>query len=254
MGKNKSKKNKNKNSKAKDIIKKDIDKTLEENEDKQQKEEKRKPKQIIHRHSPHCKVGKKIKNLTALSILFAGFALGSLFVDIVQFYKKDGFSALALKSANIINYNGDTWVRYKQPKIVVDVVVSDDCKQECSVVDDLLSNLRSKIPTLEAHRINISKSENKNYIKENNITSIPTFLFDKNLKKINFFKEGELFLQEKKNGKVQIKMDELGIKTKKINNPETDELKDNNPKKQENKENKEKKKKDDSKKSSATSI
>ncbi len=251
MGKKKNKKN---NSTTKKDNKKEVlNKTkIQENEIKKE------PKLVkkAHRHSPNCKIGKKIKNLTALSILLAGFAIGSIFVDIAQYYKKDGFSALALKSANIINYNGSTWVRYKEPKIVVDVVVSDDCKEECAVVNDLLVNLRAKIPTLEAHRINISKVENANYTKENNITSIPAFLFDDNLKKINFFKEGELFLEQRKDGKVQIKMNELNIKTKKITNTKKEELKntDSTKKTKSNEKPKKDKTKHDNNKPSAVSI
>lgn len=221
MGKNKKKKSKN-NKFIEKKIKKGIKEKVSEKEEKVEKiqnneEEKMKSNKVVskhtYKHSSTCKIGKKIKNLTSLSILLFGFVVGSLFVDVAQLYNKEGFSSLALKSANIINYNGNTWVRYNDPKVIVDVVVSDECKDECEIIDDLLSNLRSEIPTLEAHKINISKSEYETYAKNNNITNLPAFVFDNSLENINFYKEGELIFDKKENGKIHIKMNELGIQT-----------------------------------------
>ncbi len=210
----------------------------------------------IHKHSANCKIGKKIKNLTALSILLFGFSVGSLFVDTVQFFQKKGFSALALKSADIIDYDGSTWVRYDIPRVVVDVVVSDDCKEECEVIDDLLSNLRSEIPTLEAHRINISKSEYSSYAQNNKVTSIPAFIFDNSLESTDFYKKGELIFDKKENGKIYIKMDELNLKTIELKNGSDKENKDiDKEKKQDNTTNENNKiEKNNKKKSSAVSI
>lgn len=216
MGKNKKKKNKNNESTEKKVDKK-LEKVQNNKEEKLEKVELNKiVKKQVHRHTSSCKIGKKIKNLISLSILLFGFAAGSLFVDVAQLYNKEGFSALALKSANIINYNGSTWVRYDAPKVIVDVVVSDECKEECEVIDDLLSNLQSEIPTLEAHRINISKPEYKTYVNNNNITSLPAFVFDNSLEGMDFYKEGELILDKKENGKIHIKMNELQIQTMKL--------------------------------------
>jgi len=72
------------------------------------------------------KLRKNNKTLISIAILLGGIAVGSFFVDIVQLFSQRGFSARAIQDAQVVEYNGNTWVRYDDPKITVDVYDADD--------------------------------------------------------------------------------------------------------------------------------
>ena len=62
---------------------------------------------------------RRMTTYIAIIILLAGVAAGSFFVDIAQLFSGKGFSARALKDAQVVEYDGYTWVRYDDSKIVV---------------------------------------------------------------------------------------------------------------------------------------
>ncbi len=157
----------------------------------------------------YIKLQKNNKTLIAIVILLVGIAGGSFFVDIAQLFSQKGFSARALKDAQVVEYNGNTWVRYDDPKITVDVFDADDCK-DC-VTDEVLVKLRSLIPTLEAHRIDVKTEEGKELAKKDNIKHIPAFVFSKEIKDSDFYQEAAILFEEAPNNTYFFKASSVGV-------------------------------------------
>jgi len=155
------------------------------------------------------KLRKNNKTLIAIAILLGGVAGGSFFIDIAQLFSQRGFSARAIKDAQVVEYDGNTWVRYDDPKITVDVFDADDCK-DC-VTDEVLVRLRSLIPTLEAHRIDIRTEEGKQLVKDNDIKHIPAFVFSKDIIDADFYQGAAILFKETSNNKYYFEAASVGV-------------------------------------------
>jgi protein-disulfide isomerase len=152
---------------------------------------------------------KQNKSLIAAIIVLAGVAMGSFFVDIVQLFSQRGFSAKALKDAQVVEYEGYTWVRYDDPKVVVEVFDADDC-EDC-VTDDVLVRLRSLIPTIQAHRIDVRSEEGALYAAQNGINYIPSFLFEKTIVDSDFYQQAAILFKENINEKRFFDASSVGV-------------------------------------------
>lgn len=136
------------------------------------------------------------KTYIAIIIVLVGFAVGSLFVDVAQLFSKKGFSARAIRDAQVIDYDGQTWVRFDDPKIVVDVFDAQDC-EEC-VTDEVLTQLRTVLPTMEAHRIDLDTEEGKAYAKMHDIAHIPAFVFSPQVTETDFYQQTAVLFKQSK--------------------------------------------------------
>lgn len=136
------------------------------------------------------------KTCIAVIIILAGITCGALFVDVAQLFGQKGFSARAIRDAQVVEYNGDTWVRFDDPKVVVEVFEAEDC-EEC-VTDEVLTQLRTVLPTLEAHRIDVNSEEGKAYAKMHNIAHIPAFLFSPQVTETDFYQQTAILFKESK--------------------------------------------------------
>ena len=67
-----------------------------------------------------CK--KKIKNYTSIIILLVGLLVGSIFVDVAQFFGQQGVSPRVLKSIDVFPLDGKTWVAYNEPVVNVQIL------------------------------------------------------------------------------------------------------------------------------------
>lgn len=152
---------------------------------------------------------KKNKTLISLIIILAGIAGGSFFIDIVQLFSGRGFSARALKDAQVVEYDGYTWARYDDPKIVVEVFDADDCV-DC-VTDDVLVRLRSLVPTIEAHRIDVRSDEGRQYAEDNDVKYIPAFLFDEKIIDADFYQQAAILFKDNGNKKQFFDVTSAGI-------------------------------------------
>ncbi len=155
------------------------------------------------------KLRKNNKTLIAIIILLAGVAVGSFFVDIAQLFSGKGFSARALEDAQVVEYDGNTWVRYDDPKIVVDVFDADDC-EDC-VTDEVLVRLRSLIPTLEAHRIDVRTEDGRQYASDNDIKHIPAFLFNDNVIDSDFYQGAAILFKDAPDNKYYFEAANVGV-------------------------------------------
>ena len=135
-------------------------------------------------------LAKKVKNLTALLLIMCGLFAGSLYVDISQLVTKSGFSSRALKTTDVVTAGGKTWVAYDQPIVHVTVLSEDSCK-ECQT-DESLVWLRRILPTVSVEVLDISKdSRAKDIAKSANITSIPAFVFSKEVASVPVYEQAQ---------------------------------------------------------------
>lgn len=152
---------------------------------------------------------KRKTTYVAIMILLAGIAAGSFFVDIVQLFAGKGFSARALKDAQVVNYDGATWVRYDDPKVVVEVFDADDC--EACVTDEMVTQLRTVVPTMEVHRVDVNTDAGKKYAAQQNIKYIPAFLFSDAIKEVEFYQQAQMLFTSAADGKYQFDTAAIGM-------------------------------------------
>ncbi len=131
------------------------------------------------------------QNYLAIIILLLGALLGSLFVDVAQFVSKKGYSARALKEANVFTLDGKTWVAYKEPIVKLDVLtVSDEELKKCPTCKpskEVMDLLKKVMPTLVINEIDKDSEAGKKMIAEYNIKSVPALVFSKDLEKTDFY-------------------------------------------------------------------
>ncbi len=144
---------------------------------------------------------KMIKNLISAVVLLAGVAVGSFFVDIVQFVSGDGFSKRALNNSEVLVAGDRTWVAFDQPAVNVKVLtVGEEAMGDCANCDptDVLVWLRDYIPTMVVKNISDDSEEGKAMIEAYNVKSLPAFFFSNEIEKTKFFQgEGSVVFEEK---------------------------------------------------------
>ena len=150
---------------------------------------------------------KKTKNLISLAILLAGLFLGSLFVDIGQIVKGNGYSQKNLNKSDIFEASGKTWVAFSEPAIFLSVVNDDEC-EKCNP-NEVLVWLRKIMPTVSAKKINFNSEEGKKMIADFEIKTLPAFVFEKEIDKTDFFVQAEKIFQAK-NDKYVLNTQALG--------------------------------------------
>lgn len=144
---------------------------------------------------------KKIKNLIAAVILLTGIAVGSFFVDVVQFMSGDGFSKRALDSSEVLVAGDRTWVAFNEPAVEVKVLtVSDEEMKSCKGCDpkEVLLWLRDYIPTMMVNTIDIESEEGKAIAEAYDVKALPTYFFSNEIEETKFFQgEGRVVFAEK---------------------------------------------------------
>ena len=152
---------------------------------------------------------RRMTTYIAIIILLAGVAAGSFFVDIAQLFSGKGFSARALKDAQVVEYDGYTWVRYDDSKIVVEVFDADDC-EEC-VTDEMVTQLRTVVPTMEVHRVDVNTEEGKKYAEQSGVKYIPAFLFSDAIKEADFYQQAQMLFAPAAGGKYKFDTAAIGM-------------------------------------------
>lgn len=150
---------------------------------------------------------KKIKNLISLVILLSGLFLGSLFVDIGQIVKGNGFSQKNLNKSDIFQASGKTWVAFSEPVISFTVVNDEDC-EKCDP-SEVLVWLRRVMPTISVRKVDFESKEGEKMIADFEIKTLPAFVFDKEIEGVDFFVQAEKIFQAK-NGKYVLDTETLG--------------------------------------------
>ncbi len=143
---------------------------------------------------------KMVKNLISAVVLLAGVAIGSFFVDIVQFVSGDGFSKKALNNSEVLVTDDRTWVAFNQPAVDVKVLtVGEDKMKDCANCDptEVLVWLRDYIPTMVVKNVDVDSEEGEAMIEAYNIKSLPAFIFSNDIEGTKFFQgEGSVVFTE----------------------------------------------------------
>ncbi len=157
-----------------------------ETQDKQKKEEK-----------SHSKKENKnlVKNLVSLSILLGGLFVGSLFVDVAQMFRSEGFSQKVLNGADVFTLDDKTWVAYDEPMINVEVL-TDDSSESCDVSQAILA-LKTDLPTVAVNKIDINSEEGKMLAEKYEIKSVPFFVFSKEVEESVIFPQAQSVFKKK---------------------------------------------------------
>lgn len=137
----------------------------------------------------------KIKNLISAVILLAGMFLGSLFVDMVQLVKKDGFSTKNLNKSDIFEASGKTWVAYSEPAVTVQVVNDESC-EKCDA-SEILVWMRRVVPTIAIEKVDYKSDNGKDLIDKFGIKTLPAFVFGQEMTQTDFYAQAKDFFDEK---------------------------------------------------------
>lgn len=129
------------------------------------------------------------KNLFSVIIILTGLFLGSLFVDLGQLMTGRGFSGTAIRSHEVLETGGKTWVGYTEPKVHVKVI-SDEACVACDPSEALLW-LRRIVPTLEAERIDISTEVGQSIAASERLVTLPAFIFSETVTQTEFYTQAE---------------------------------------------------------------
>lgn len=169
----------------------------------------------------------KIKNLTSIIIVLCGVLIGSLAIDVAQFFSQSGYSEKALKDAEIFTLGDKTWVAYNEPTVEVQVLtVSEEELEDCPTCDseEFLMQLNRMVPTLVAKRVDASSEEGKALIEKYQLKTIPSFVFADDLKDTDFFNQtGVESIFNNKDDKYILNTTALGIPAGKyLEFPKTD--------------------------------
>lgn len=144
---------------------------------------------------PEDTADKKIKNLISAVILLAGLFIGSLFVDVAQLIRGQGFSQKTLKSTDVFALDGKTWVAYSDPIIKLKVISDESC-EECNP-DQALVWLRRVLPTILPEKIDANSDEGKSVLAQFNVKTIPAFIFSQDVDKTDFYSLGSSIFTKK---------------------------------------------------------
>ncbi len=150
----------------------------------------------------------KLKNSFALIILLAGLFVGSLFVDAGQLITGHGFSGSVLKSHDVLESAGKTWVAYTEPAIRVSVVTDADCF-DCAP-DEALVWMRRILPTLSAQEIQFDSFEGQELVVRHGLRSLPAFVFESGVEQTDFYAEAAPLFTEK-DGQYFFDMNKIGL-------------------------------------------
>ncbi len=138
---------------------------------------------------------KKIKNYISIIILLAGLLVGSIFVDVAQFFGHQGISPRVLKDMDAFPFEGKTWVSYNEPLINVQVLTDSKC-EACDPTEPL-KWLKRVVPTLLAKKVEIDSPEGSALVEKFKIKSLPAFIFDGNITKTDVYAQAQdIFTKE----------------------------------------------------------
>lgn len=160
------------------------------------------------------------KTFYLLGIVFA-LALGMIIGKYNSSCGKPDF-----KMGDIIERDGKTWIAYNEP--VVNLTVISD--KECAACDptQIVSKIKSLVPTVVSKFVDISSPEADNLIKTFNAKSIPFLIFDSNLEKVSSFSQISQAFDKKDNAYI-LNLSKIGAQPGKL--LESPKVSENNPQK-----------------------
>ncbi len=144
-------------------------------------------------HTPELR--RRVKKLTSALVMLTGLAVGSLFVDVSQFFTERGLSAKAQENARVVYYNDATWVKYEEPKVEARVFISAIHGEDIATrLDNVVSTLAFFMPTIEFRRVDTETDAGRDVAREAQIAYAPAIHFSGELSKTAYYAHAsELF-------------------------------------------------------------
>jgi len=183
--------------------------SVDENENEKTSEE-----SLSEDQNPEKNHKKTIKNLISAVIILSGIAVGSFFVDVVQFVGGSGYSEKALKDAKVFVAGEKTWVAFEDPAVEVEVLtVNEDELENCENCDptEVILWLKRFIPTLVSKKVVASSAEGEQLIDKYGLKSIPAFVFSKEIEDSEFYEGEASVLFEQEGEKYVLNSTSLGV-------------------------------------------
>jgi protein-disulfide isomerase len=184
---------------------------MEEQKEETVQEEKESKKEAEAACTEICK--KKMKNYTSIVILLSGLLIGSIFVDVAQFFGQQGVSPRVLKNVDVFPFDGRTWVAFNEPVVNVQVLTDSQC-EACDPTEPL-KWIKRVIPTMLAKKVEVNSEEGRNLISELKIKSIPAFVFNENITKTDVYAQAQAIFK-KADSNYLMDTNQVGIKPGKI--------------------------------------
>jgi protein-disulfide isomerase len=100
-----------------------------------------------------------------------------------------------MNQIDVFELNGKTWVAYRDPIVRVKVITEDNCA-ECQP-DQALIWFRRVVPTILTEKITVDSEQGKTLIKANQIKTIPSFIFSKEIESTDFFQQAQPIFEKK---------------------------------------------------------
>lgn len=145
------------------------------------------------------------KHWKCVIVVIVAFALGAGLLSgyYERFFKKDIFS-----------FRGKTWVAFDKPIINLTIVNDAACK-ECST-EEITKQLKAGImPTLVVKEVDYNSKEGKDFLSKFSIKSLPAFIFDSGVEKLDNFTDLSKVLTNK-DGQYFLNSAAVGIKPGKV--------------------------------------
>lgn len=118
-----------------------------------------------------------------IAMIIIMLALGAAGASV--YYNKMYYGKMFEKSPFV--FQGKTWVSYNDP-IIKTIVVNDPKCIKCNA-EPIIKSLRSGLaPTISVEEIAFDSQKGKDMVNKFNIKSVPAFIFDQNLEKLETFK------------------------------------------------------------------
>ncbi len=151
---------------------------------------------------------KKMKNLISALILVGGLFLGSIFVDVAQMIKGEGFSSKNLGKGDVFEADGKTWVAFSEPAVSVKVIGDENC-ESCDP-GEVLVWLRRVAPTISAQKIPYDSEEGQALIQKYSLKFVPAFIFSDAIEKTEFYSQAQV-LFDKRDENLILNTQQLGV-------------------------------------------
>lgn len=135
----------------------------------------------------YCCDNKIFSILVFILVLIGGILIGRSSVNnsILPLNMMGGNKTNINANGNILEYNGKTWIAYDVP--VIDFTILNDKNCELCDTTQMVTLLKSSIPTLRENTIDINSPEGSELQKKLSIKSLPAVVFDTSLEKTTNF-------------------------------------------------------------------
>lgn len=189
----------------KEKIKSEV-KSIERKRDNKKSRNFRKEKSNMSKNNKKSPVNKALV-FVLVAVIGASVIAGIMAVNFFNEFKGDKISKDVFDGVEVVELDDQTWVLQTEPKVMAEVITSEDCGEDCNV-NDVTTFLKVQIPTLEIKEVDVTNSGF-------DLKYVPAIVFDENVTKTDFYsRANDLFTEE--NGKYVLQTAQLDFPVKQL--------------------------------------